>query len=95
MALKRHRCLAWKRGEEKQEQRLGGRSGCGWRGRAGQRVPQIGGACGEGWARRMRPATELCEGHMAEFLLESRGEESEKVLRRDGRKGVFGKNESG
>lgn len=43
----------------------------------------------------MRPATELCEGHTAEFLLEISGEESEKVLRRDGMKSVFGKNESG
>lgn len=38
---------------------------------------------------------ELCEGHMVEFLIETRGEKSEKVLRRDGMKGVFWENESG
>lgn len=83
-----------KRGR-KARAKAGGRSVYGWRGSAGHRAPQIGGACGEGGVRRMRPATELCEGHTAEFLLEISGEESEKVLRRDGMKSVFGKNESG
>lgn len=47
-------------------------------------------AHGNGWTRRVRPAMELCE-----FLIETRGEKSEKVLRRDGMKGVFWENESG
>lgn len=46
-------------------------------------------AHGNGWTRRVRPAMELCEGHMVEFLIETRGEKSGKVLRRDGMKGVF------
>lgn len=49
----------------------------------------------KGWTRRARPAMEFCEGHMVEFLIETKGEKSEKVLGRDVMKGVFWENESG
>lgn len=41
LALKRHSCFAWKRGEEKPEQRLVVGVGMAGEGRAGQRAPRL------------------------------------------------------